>query len=219
MMHSPQPFPRQRSMRVKLSGSILALVSLDNQRQLRVPLHQLSLNGGLLRLAEPLEAATVELMFHIGSSTLRARAETLFPMWATQGCLQPFRFARLRDQERQMLESNLCSLLGIPRVVKQASSVELEEADVPILDVEEPLEEEQPGPSQVVLYFDNSHDAMHFTLAVSPVIARDVRACTKEDLTKLAHEIGKVNRVTTTGILNRALPSRKHASALQARVH
>src|ERR1700756_1949300 len=123
MMHSPQPFPRQRSMRVKLSGSILALVSLDNQRQLRVPLHQLSLNGGLLRLAEPLEAATVEMMFHIGSSTLRARAETLFPMWATQGCLQPFRFARLRDQERQMLEANLCSLLGIPRVVQQASPV------------------------------------------------------------------------------------------------
>lgn len=194
-------------MRVKLSGSILAVVSLDNQRQMRVPLHQLSLNGGLLRLTEPLEAATIELMFHIGSSTLRARAETLFPMWATQGCLQPFRFARLRDQERQMLESNLCSLLGIARPVQEPARVEAAEPDILVMEPDEPLEAEPRGPSQVILYFDSSQDALHFTLAVSPVIARDVRACTKEDLSKLAHEIGKVNRVTTTGVLRPALPS------------
>ena len=112
MTYAAQPYPRQRSVRVKLSGSILALIVLDNQRQLRAPLHQLSLNGGLLSLAEPLETPTVELMFHIGSSTLRARAETLSPMWATQGCLQPFAFIDLQDHDREKLQEDLQKFLN-----------------------------------------------------------------------------------------------------------
>jgi len=195
MTYAAQPYPRKRSIRVKLSGSVLALIVLDNQRQLRAPLHQLSLNGGLLSLAQPLETPTVELMFHIGSSTLRARAETLFPMWATQGCLQPFRFAGLDDRQRQILELDLHSLLGTSRAAH----------DVPMMEAVEVVEDEPASPSQVILYFDTSRDALHFTLAVSPVIARDLKACTREDLARLARELGKVNRVTTSGTLRRAL--------------
>ena len=206
MTCAPQPYPKQRSMRVKFSGSVLALIVLDNQRQLRARLHQLSLNGGLLCLPQPLETATVELMFHIGSSTLRARAETLFPMWATQGCLQPFRITGLHAHERLMLESDLHSLLGIPHAATDALVVEAEEH----------LEEEITGASQVILYFESSRDALHFTLAVSPVIARDVKPCTREDLTRLAHELGKVNRVTTSGLLRRTLPSELRRPSLPA---
>jgi hypothetical protein len=203
MTYAVQPYPRQRSIRVKLSGSILALIVLDHQRQLRAPLHQLSLNGGLLSLAEPLETPTVELMFHIGSSTLRARAETLFPMWATQGCLQPFRFAGLEDRQRRTLELDLHSLLRAAHEVPPMENVEV-------------VEEEPSSPSQVILYFDTSRDALHFTLAVSPVIARDVKPCSREDLARLARELGKVNRVTTSGTLHRALLPANTARSLLA---
>lgn len=192
MTYSRQLNPSQRSTRIKLAGSVLALILLDNQRQVRAPLHQLSLNGGLLCLPEPLEAATVEVMFHLGSTTVRAKAETMLPLWATQGCLQPFRFTGLDPENREQLEGDLHSLLGIRRVLATPPS-EPEEMPEEILD-------EQPGPSQVILYFDTSQDALRFTVAFSTVIAREMRACTREDLAKLAQEIGKVNRVTATGV-------------------
>jgi hypothetical protein len=37
----------------------------------------------------------------------------LFPMWATKGCLQPFRFKDLDDETRASLEEDLNSLLKI----------------------------------------------------------------------------------------------------------
>jgi hypothetical protein len=36
-----------------------------------------------------------------------------FPMWATKGCLQPFRFKDLDDGIRASLEDDLNSLLNI----------------------------------------------------------------------------------------------------------
>jgi hypothetical protein len=38
----------------------------------------------------------------------------LFPMWATQGCLQPFEFADLGEEDRQKLEADLHQLLSCP---------------------------------------------------------------------------------------------------------
>src|SRR5262249_34818013 len=82
----------------------------------RARLHQLSFNGGLLHLAEPLDPETkAELIFHLGSTTVRTFVGTLSPMWATDGCLQPFRFTGLNEEDRRRMETDLQELLGISK--------------------------------------------------------------------------------------------------------
>jgi len=54
----------------------------------------------------------VELIFHIDRSTIRGKAQMLFPMWATQGWMQPFRFVELTDTDRTALQENLQSFIG-----------------------------------------------------------------------------------------------------------
>ena len=91
MSQAPHLQRAKRGPRVKLGGSILALLQLQNRRQVRTRLNQLSSNGGVLQLEKPLdEGIEVEVLFHVGSTTVRTHAEMLFPMWATKGCLQPF---------------------------------------------------------------------------------------------------------------------------------
>jgi hypothetical protein len=99
---TPRPF------RVKLRGSILALIRLPNRRELRGKLHQLSTTGGLLNVEKPLdEKLQVELIFQLGEATIREKAEMMFPMWATQGWLQPFRFVEVPDDRTKILDTNL----------------------------------------------------------------------------------------------------------------
>jgi hypothetical protein len=101
----------RRGSRVKLGGSILALVLLENGRQIRGRMNQLSLNGGLVSLEQPLdEGIRVTVLFHLGSS-IRCRAQMLFPMWATKGCLQPFRFLELPEASRAGLSRELENLV------------------------------------------------------------------------------------------------------------
>ena len=101
-----------RGARVKLGGTVLAIVQLQNRRQIRSKLHQLSVNGGLLHLEQPLaEGIRVELLFHVGQTTVRSKIEMLFPMWATRGCLQPLRFKDIDESLRAQLESELKALL------------------------------------------------------------------------------------------------------------
>ena len=101
-----------RAPRVKLAGTVLSLVRLENGRQTRGKLHQLSTTGGLLHLEKPLdEGIKVELIFHVGNSTVRSKARMLFPMWATQGCLQPFAFADLDEEDRCNLGVDLQRML------------------------------------------------------------------------------------------------------------
>jgi hypothetical protein len=103
----------RRAPRVKLAGVVLALIQLENGRQIRGRLHQLSITGGLLYLDDPLdEGIKVEVMFHVGNCTVRSKAAMLFPMWATQGCLQPFEFTDLAEDDRRTLESDLRTFLG-----------------------------------------------------------------------------------------------------------
>jgi len=103
----------RRAPRVKLAGTILALLRLDSGREIRARLHQLSFTGGLLHLEKPLdEGIKVDVMFHVVDSTIRSKAVMLFPMWATQGCLQPFEFANLEEEDRQKLESDLQKFLS-----------------------------------------------------------------------------------------------------------
>jgi hypothetical protein len=101
-----------RSTRVKLGGSILSLIVLENGRQIHARLSQLSVNGGLLSLEQPLdEGIQVTVLFHVGATSIRCRSQILFPMWATQGCLQPFRFVALSDEERASLSRELETLV------------------------------------------------------------------------------------------------------------
>lgn len=103
---------RSRANRVKLLGTVLALVQLKNGHRVRAKLHQLSPDGGVLHIPEPLdEAVDVEVLFHVGSTTVRNRAEMLGPMWATKGCLQAFRFTDLSDHDRTQLQNDLAGFL------------------------------------------------------------------------------------------------------------
>ena len=103
----------ERPFRVKLRGSVLVLVRLPNRRDVSAAFHQLSTTGGVIHFEKPLdEKIQVELIFHIGAATIREKAQMLFPMWATQGWMQPFRFVGLSDASRESLDSNLKSFLG-----------------------------------------------------------------------------------------------------------
>ena len=109
---------RQRGSRVKLGGAILALVVLENGRQIRGRVSQLSANGGLVSLEQPLdEGIRVTVLFHLGSTSIRCQAHMLFPMWATQGYLQPFRFLDLPEVNRASLNRELENLIrsGAPQ--------------------------------------------------------------------------------------------------------
>ena len=103
----------QRGSRVKLGGSILALVLLENGRQIRARMSQLSINGGLVSLENPLdEGIRVTVVFHLGNTSIRSRAQMLFPMWATKGCLQPFRFLEFPEESRAALNRELAKLVS-----------------------------------------------------------------------------------------------------------
>ena len=102
-----------RPFRVKLRGSVLVLVRLPNRRDVRAAFHQLSTTGGVIHFEKPLdEKIEVQLIFHIGETTIRGKAQMLFPMWATQGWMQPFRFVDLSDDSRESLAANLKSFVG-----------------------------------------------------------------------------------------------------------
>jgi PilZ domain len=101
----------QRAPRAKLGGSVLALVLLENGRQVRAKIHQLSANGGMLNLEKPLdEGIRVKILFYAGS-VFRIKAQLLFPMWATNGFLQPFRFNDLSQEDRERLDEQVQKLL------------------------------------------------------------------------------------------------------------
>ncbi|HEX3877438.1 MAG TPA: hypothetical protein VHW24_10660 [Bryobacteraceae bacterium] len=103
----------ERPFRVKLRGAVLVLVQLPNKRSVRAAIHQLSTTGGVIHLEKPLdEKLKVEMAFHISEMTIRGTAEMLFPMWATQGWMQPFRFLELTDESRATLDASLKSFIG-----------------------------------------------------------------------------------------------------------
>jgi hypothetical protein len=111
----PAPQEPGRPFRVKLRGSVLALMRLPNRREVRGKLHQLSPTGGLLNVEKPLdEKLEVELVFHLGETTIREKAEIMFPMWATQGWLQPFRFIALPEASKRALQTTLLSFVQRP---------------------------------------------------------------------------------------------------------
>jgi hypothetical protein len=101
-----------RPPRIKLAGTVLSMLRLENGRQIRGKLHIVSATGGLLHLENALdEAIMVEVMFHVGTCTVRNKARMLFPMWATKGCLQPFEFIGFADEDRHKLQAELDGMI------------------------------------------------------------------------------------------------------------
>jgi hypothetical protein len=112
-----------RPFRAKLRGSVLVLLRLPNRRDVRAAIHQLSVTGGVVHLEKPLdEKLEVQLIFHLNGAAIREKAQMLFPMWATQGWMQPFRFLEMSDAGRETLDANLKSLLGDAAAVKSATA-------------------------------------------------------------------------------------------------
>jgi hypothetical protein len=112
----------ERPFRVKLRGSVLVLVRLPNKRSVRAAIHQLSTSGGVIHFEKPLdEKLEVELIFHIQQATIRGKAQMLFPMWATQGWMQPFRFVNLADESRDLLDASLKLFMNGGEAAKKAA--------------------------------------------------------------------------------------------------
>lgn len=67
----------------------------------------------MVHLEKPLdEKLEVEMIFHIGNATIRAKGQMLFPMWATQGWMQPFQFTALSEESKEALAAGLQSFVG-----------------------------------------------------------------------------------------------------------
>jgi hypothetical protein len=111
MMHHSQLRLPRRAPRINLRGSVSAIIQLENGRRRPAYLHQLSIRGGLLELADYVEErARVSLTFQIGSALVYPKAEMLFPICGGLAYLQPFRFTCFRDQERETLDREIIEL-------------------------------------------------------------------------------------------------------------
>ncbi len=114
MTHFLQRRPLRRAPRASLRGTISAVVRLENGRQVRAKLRQLSISGGLLDLATCLEErAWVELTIYLSSGAVRTTAEMMFPMRGEGegGFLQPFRFTDVGTEELHALDREVTGLL------------------------------------------------------------------------------------------------------------
>jgi hypothetical protein len=121
MTHFPQPNPAKRASRAKLNGSVSVVVVLEGSQPVRAKLHAVSTTGGLLALANAFEQGEfVELAFQTSKGTVHGMAEILPSRCeSSSGCLQPFRFVALDDEDHTRLCMALESLLdqtliGVP---------------------------------------------------------------------------------------------------------
>ena len=105
MTHFPQPNSAKRATRVKFGGSILVTIRSEASGAARAKLQLLSTTGGLFVLANPLEAGDfVQVTFQTSQGAVRGMAEILQPTRkSTFGCLQPFRFVALDDEDHARL--------------------------------------------------------------------------------------------------------------------
>jgi hypothetical protein len=112
MADVPQARRKVRAPRADLWGTVSTTIQLENGRQLWAKTLRISITGGLLELAKCLdEGVPVNLTVHLGSRAVRGKAAMLFPMSATQGYLQPFRFTDLREEESVALQIEIGQLL------------------------------------------------------------------------------------------------------------
>jgi hypothetical protein len=113
MTHFPQPHPQRRAPRVKLGGSVSAAIQLNDGQRARGKLQTISATGGLMYLARALaQGDFVEIAFQTTSGPVHGMAEMLSPaLRGEQGCMQPFRFIALGDDDHKKLRMALESVL------------------------------------------------------------------------------------------------------------
>jgi hypothetical protein len=90
-----------------------AAIRLDDGQRTRGKLQTISVTGGLLLLGQPLsEGDFVEIAFQTRSGPVQGMAEMLTPLNKfTKGCLQPFRFIALGDDDHRKLRMALDSVV------------------------------------------------------------------------------------------------------------
>ena len=111
MTRFPRPHRNRRATRIRLANTIPALVSLDGGERAQGKLQTLSLNGGLLQLAQALEAGDfVEISFQTEGGPVRGTAEMLPPVQVSaETALQGFRFVLLEDDDHEAIRSMVSS--------------------------------------------------------------------------------------------------------------
>jgi PilZ domain-containing protein len=121
MTYFPQPNRANPARRVKVGGSVPVAIRLEGSQPVRAKLHELSATGGLLVLPKAFEQGDfVELAFQTSKGTIHGMAEVLAARReSSSGCLQPFRFVALDDEDHNRLRMALESLLdqtviGVP---------------------------------------------------------------------------------------------------------
>jgi hypothetical protein len=121
MPYFPQPNPANRAHRFRVGSSIVVAIRPEGSHPVRGKLHELSTTGGLLLLSKALEHGDfVELAFSTSKGTIHGMAELLAARCeSTSGCLQPFRFVALADEDHTRLRMALESLsdhstVGVP---------------------------------------------------------------------------------------------------------
>ena len=105
MTYFPQPNSVTRATRVKLGGQVLVVIRSEVSGSVRAKLHVLSATGGLFIVARPLELGDfVQVKFQTSKGAVCGMAEMLKPTrQSTAGCLQPFRFVALEDEDHTKL--------------------------------------------------------------------------------------------------------------------
>ncbi len=112
MTYFPQPNPAKRARRIKFPTSVAVAIRSEGSQPVRGKLHELSSTGGLLLLPNALEQGDfVEVAFQTGQGMIRGMAEILsLRSKSASGCLQPFRFIAVDDEDHTRLRMTLDSL-------------------------------------------------------------------------------------------------------------
>jgi len=100
-----QSFANQRSPRARIESLTPVVIRSHDGCQNRGELHVVSVTGGLLSLARPLDSGSrVKVMFLTQTGAVMAAAEMLKPVsWAEQ----PFRFISLGERDRRRLKATI----------------------------------------------------------------------------------------------------------------
>ena len=124
MTYFPQTNSVTRATRVKLDRSVLVAIRSEGSGTIRAKLHVLSATGGLFLLAKPLEHGDfVQITFQTSQGAVRGMAEMLQPtQQSTLGCLQPFRFVALDDEDHTKLRMAMESVLDDPIGVRSGKA-------------------------------------------------------------------------------------------------
>jgi hypothetical protein len=113
MTYFPQPNPVNPARRLKVGGSVIVAIRAEGGPPVRAKLHEVSASGGLLLLTKALEQGDfVEVAFQTSRGMVKGMAELLATRKeSSSGCLQPFRFIALDDDNHTKLRMALDSLL------------------------------------------------------------------------------------------------------------